>query len=437
MLKRIRVRDYKSLRDIEVSFPNLVALFGANASGKSNLLDAMQLLSRLGTSRTVEEAFEPPYRGSPIESFSFEEGGVPALAKRERLAFSIEADLSLSDTVVESVHREIEAMRQPGGKESADDRGAPSEPVRERNLRYRVQVEMRPNSGVLRVADEYLAALNAQGEPTGRRQPFLRQRDERIHLRLEGQRHANYYERYLDRTILSMSHYPPHHPHLAAARRELENWRFHYFEPRERMRAVNPMREVRRPGTMGEDLAAFLRTLKALEPDRFRAVERALALLVPNVGGIQLEVDARGEVELRLEENGAAVPAGVLSEGALRLLGLLALNGAAEPPALVGLEEPENGVHPGRLQLIAEFLKTRAEAGQTQYFVTTHSPLLADLLPQKSLFAVRRSERRTHIAPLSAWGPLFYRGQAAESFRGEQPSDRPVSFRILRGDFDA
>lgn len=437
MLKRIRVRDYKSLRDIEVSFPNLVALFGANAAGKSNLLDAMQLLSRLGTSRTVKEAFEPPYRGSPIESFSFEERGIPALVERERLAFSIEADLSLSDAVVESVHREIEAMRQPGRKDRVAGKGITPGRVREKTLRYRVEVEMRPESGVLRVADEYLAALNSKGQPTGNRTPFLEPRGERIHLRLEGQAHPTYYERYLDRTILSMPHYPPHHPHLTAARRELENWLFYYFEPRERMRAANPMREVRRLGVMGEDLAAFLRTLKALEPDRFRAVERALSLLVPNVGGVEVEVDALGEVELRLKENGAAVPAGVLSEGTLRMLGLLALTGAAEPPALVGLEEPENGVHPGRVQLIAEFLKTRKAAGQTQYFVTTHSPLLVDFLPRESLFAVRRKERRTHIAPLSDWGPLFYHGEATEAFRGEQPSDRPVSARILRGDFDA
>ena len=437
MLKRIRVRNYKSLRDIEASFPNLVALFGANAAGKSNLLDAMQLLSRLGTSRTVKEAFEPPYRGSPIESFSFEEGGIPALVKRERLAFSIEADLSLSDTVVESVHREIEAMRQPGRKDRVAGKGITPGRVRERSLRYRVEVEMRPDSGVLRVADEYLAALNSKGQPTGSRNPFLERRGERIHLRLEGQAHPTYYERYLDRTILSMPHYPPHHPHLTAARRELENWLFYYFEPRERMRAANPMREVRRLGVMGEDLAAFLRTLQALEPGQFRAVERALSLLVPSVGGVEVEVDALGEVELRLKENGAAVPAGVLSEGTLRVLGLLALTGVTEPPALVGLEEPENGVHPGRVQLIAEFLKTRAETGQTQYFVTTHSPLLVDLLPLESLFAVRRKERQTHIAPLSNWGPLFYRGEAAEAFRGEQTGDRPVSSRILRGDFDA
>jgi len=117
-----------------------------------------------------------------------------------------------------------------------------------------------------------------------------------------------------------MPHYPPHYPHLVAARRELESWLFFYFEPRERMRAVNPIKEVRHIGLMGEELAAFLRTLKALEPRQFEAVEKALRTVLPDVDGIEVEVSNLGEVELRLEENGVAIPARVLSEGTLRIL---------------------------------------------------------------------------------------------------------------------
>lgn len=62
MLTRLRVRGYKSLRDLEVSLPNLAVFFGPNAAGKSNLLDALQLLSKLGTSRTIEEAHRSPGR---------------------------------------------------------------------------------------------------------------------------------------------------------------------------------------------------------------------------------------------------------------------------------------------------------------------------------------------------------------------------------------
>ena len=436
MLTRARIEGYKSLKKVEVRLEPLAVLFGPNAAGKSNFLDALQLLSKLGTSRTVKEAFDPPYRGKPLESFTVGKRGLKGLLEREHLSFSIEVDLKLSDTVVDAVNREIRNMRRPGADASPDEDGRAPAQVRERHLRYRVEIEMLPASGVLRVADEYLAALNARGEPTGKRKPFVERQGEKIHLRLEGQAHPTYYDRYLDRTILSMPHYPPHYPHLAAARRELESWLFFYFEPRERMRAANPVKEVRHIGPMGEELAAFLRTLQALEPRQFAALEKALRVVMPNIEGIEVDVSDLGEAELRLRENGVAIPARVLSEGTLRVLGLLALSGIGEGPALVGFEEPENGVHPRRIQLIAELLKTQKILGATQYIVTTHSPVLPDLLPDDSLLAVRRSGRRTRIDPFSAWGPLR-RGKAIGCAMDDGEARLPVSQRIMRGDFDA
>ena len=436
MLKRIHIRGYKSLEDVEVSLSRLVVLFGPNAAGKSNLLDALQLLSKLGTSRTVKEAFDPPYRGKPLESFTIGPKGIKGLLEQERLSFSIEADLSLSDAVVEAVNRQILEMRRPHGEGESKERSKLPARVRERDLRYRIEVEMLPRSGVLRVADEYLAALNSKGEPTGKRKPFLERQDERIHLRHEGQAHPTYYDRYLDHSILSMPHYPPHYPHLAAARRELESWLFFYFEPRERMRAANPVKEVRHIGLMGEELAAFLNTMKATDERQFRGVEKALHALMPNIDGIEVEVSDLGEVELRLKEGGVAIPARVLSEGTLRMLGLLALTGVDDAPALVGFEEPENGVHPRRIQLIAELLKTQETLQQTQYMVTTHSPILPDLLADSSLFVTNRIDRKTRIEPFSTWGPLGRRDDFSQVLSDEEDG-LPVSTRILRGDFDA
>ena len=436
MLKRIHIRGYKSLEDVEVCLSQLVVLFGPNAAGKSNLLDALQLLSKLGTSRTLKEAFDPPYRGKPLESFTIGQKGIKGLLEQERLSFSIEADLSLSDAVVEAVNRQILEMRRPHGEGESKERSKLPARVRERDLRYRIEVEMLPRSGLLRVADEYLAALNSKGEPTGKRKPFLERQDERIHLRHEGQAHPTYYDRYLDHSILSMPHYPPHYPHLAAARRELERWLFFYFEPRERMRAANPVKEVRHIGLMGEELAAFLNTMKSTDERQFRGVEKALHALMPNIDGIEVEVSDLGEVELRLKEGGVAIPARVLSEGTLRMLGLLALTGVDDAPALVGFEEPENGVHPRRIQLIAELLKTQETLQQTQYIVTTHSPILPDLLADSSLFVTNRIDRKTRIEPFSTWGPLGRRSDIDQAF-SEQQEALPVSERILRGDFDA
>ena len=435
MLKRIHIRGYKSLEDVEVRLSQLVVLFGPNASGKSNLLDALQLLSKLGTSRTLKEAFDPPYRGKPLESFTIGPNGIKGLLEQERLSFSIEADLNLSDAVVEAVNRQIREMRRPHG-DTGKERGKLPARVRERDLRYRIEVEMLPRSGLLRVTDEYLAALNSRSQPTRRRKPFLERQGERIHLRHEGQAHPTYYDRYLDHSILSMPHYPPHYPHLAAAQRELQSWQFFYFEPRERMRAANPVKEVRHIGLMGEELAAFLNTVKATDPRQFRGIEKALHALMPNIDGIEVEVSGLGEVELRLREGGVAIPARVLSEGTLRMLGLLALSGVGEGSALVGFEEPENGVHPRRIQLIAALLKTQQTLRRTQYIVTTHSPVLPDLLEDSSLFVMNRIERKTRIEPFSTWGPLR-RGRAIEQALSDRQETLSISDRILRGDFDA
>ena len=125
---------------------------------------------------------------------------------------------------------------------------------------------------------------------------------------------------------------------------------------------------------------------------------------MPQMDGIEVEVSDLGEAELRIREGGVAIPARVLSEGTLRMLGLLALAGAKSPPALVGFEEPENGIHPRRIEMIAELLTTRASLGQTQYIVTTHSPLLSDRMPDDSLLVVRRAGGRTRVDPFADWG---------------------------------
>jgi predicted ATPase len=157
--------------------------------------------------------------------------------------------------------------------------------------------------------------------------------------------------------------------------------------------------------------------------------------VIPSISGIDVEVNSVGEVELRLREGETLIPARVVSEGTLRILGLLALAGGREPPALVGLEEPENGVHPRRLQLVAELLRTRAELGETQMIVTTHSSLLVDLLPLAFLYVCRKGKGGTRIEtfrPLPLW-----RGKEVCQAIDDDGEPLSVSAQIMRGDLDA
>ncbi len=439
MLKRIKIQGYKSLLDLELNLKPLSVFVGPNASGKSNFLDALQLLSRITTCQTLESAFEPPYRGHPLESFTFGDEGIKSLLEKAVVSFSIEVDVQLSTAVIEGVNQRIQEIRETAAKDTKEKNKPTSDrlpPVRERDLRYRIEIEMLPKQGILRVADEYLAALNAKGELSERRKPFLHRIGDRLHLRMEGQAHPLYYECYLDYSILSRSHYPPHYPHLIAMQRELANWLTFYLEPREQMRLPNPVKAVHSIGSMGEDLAAFLNTLQVLNTQQFESVEKSLHAMIPSITGIEVGVNELGEVELNLHEGEKRISARLLSEGTLRILGLLALMGAEKPPTLIGFEEPENGVHPRRIQRIARFLETRMLLEDVQFIVTTHSSLLPDLVPPESLYVCRKVNGNTEIAPFRMMhvGPLWKKSEIEVALDDEDAL--PPSERILRGDFD-
>src|SRR6185436_14242008 len=148
--------------------------------------------------------------------------------------------VELSPWIVSSVNQQVGQI----------ERGAPSgNLVKETRLRYRVEIEVLPKSGILRVADESLVALNSEGLPTSRRPPFLEKREDRFLLRIEGRSGRSIHSKApLDHCILSEPHIPSYHPHLVAMRQELASWFFFYLEPRERMRSPTPVKEVRHIG---------------------------------------------------------------------------------------------------------------------------------------------------------------------------------------------
>src|SRR5947209_8593644 len=155
MLKRVKIQGYKSLEDVEVHLQPLSILFGPNAVGKSNFLDALQLLSRIATSTTLKDAFTPPYRGAPLESFTFGINGMKDVLVKEKATFSIEVDIEISSSTIDKVNHQIQEL---------DDREKKTS-VREKYLRYHIGIAIVPKTGVLYVTDESVIALDAQGEP--------------------------------------------------------------------------------------------------------------------------------------------------------------------------------------------------------------------------------------------------------------------------------
>lgn len=411
MLKRVKIQGYKSLADVEVHLQPLSVLFGPNASGKSNFLDALQLLSRIATSRTLREAFDPPHRGTPLEAFTFGPDGIPGLLNRESLSFIIEVDVELSQAVVDKVNRQIQAAKKikTVAEESKNDAVSKESFIREKFLNYRIEIGFSPKSGTLYVANEALTVSSVGGQPL----------------------HGTQSSGPSDSSFLSIPSYLARYPYLEAISQELASWLFFYLEPREHMRASSFVKEVRHIGMMGEELDAFLNTLRVLDKPQFRAVEKALHMIIPSVTGIGVRINNSGKVELSLLQGQTPIPSDLLSDGTLRILGLLALGSAKEYSALIALEEPENGIDPTRLDLIALLLETLA-SNDSQVIVTTHSPTLLDFVPHESLYAFRQVNGTTVIDPFSSWRKL-----QKKKVSDAEEETREVSELILRGDFYA
>ena len=107
-----------------------------------------------------------------------------------------------------------------------------------------------------------------------------------------------------------------------------------------------------------------------------------------------------------LWENGKKYPAPVLSDGTLRFAALTAAFFQPDMPGIMTIDEIENGIHASRVKVLLELLRSQAEATKTQFFATTHSPVILDWLQEedyKTTFLCTRNEStgESRICPLA------------------------------------
>jgi predicted ATPase len=202
---------------------------------------------------------------------------------------------------------------------------------------------------------------------------------------------------------------------LERTREELSGWRTYYLDPRVAMRAAQPPSEVQDIGLLGGDIAPFLYRLRSEHPKHFQAIVRTLRTLVPSVEDLTVDLDERrGILDILIRQAGVTYSSRIVSEGTLRVLALCAIAVNPWGGSLLAFEEPENGVHPRRLELIAELLLSLALEQDRQVIVTTHSPLLCGAVLRRArtrpgdvgLLVVRRKGAATVVTPFEA-GPLF------------------------------
>jgi predicted ATPase len=172
----------------------------------------------------------------------------------------------------------------------------------------------------------------------------------------------------------------------------------------------------------GFGLALCLDDILGYDRDRFMALEKRFAEIFPQIKSIMLKpepayrspVDAPEQIDMlsradgkglhfKFAENGQEVSASQVSDGVLLVLAYLTIFYLPKPPRVLLVEEPENGIHPKRLQDVLKILRDLVEEqSHTQVILTTHSPYVLDMFkPEEVSVCIREKDGSVTVHKLS------------------------------------
>ena len=211
-------------------------------------------------------------------------------------------------------------------------------------------------------------------------------------------------------------------PAVEFLRPRLERWRAYHFadtgraSPMKTAPNLDDNRHLRPDGA----LAAFLYLLQVRHKSAYVQIRRTVQLAAPFFDDFVLAPRSLNpdtiQLEWRHRRSEAHFGASSLSDGTLRFMALatLLLQPVEMRPKVILIDEPELGLHPYAIGLLASMV--RSASVDTQVIVATQSPLLLDYFePEEVLVAERRGGetklRRLEAAPLSVWLEDYSLGQ--------------------------
>ena len=330
MITRFRVQNYKALRDVTLDLTPMHVLIGPNDSGKTSILEALASLCR-SVDHELPEAFVGSWQGTDLVW----KGQIDRL-----VAFEAQ------------------------GK------------VGEKSWKYRFACRFAQDGRGVQVEDAYLTfgPASTEGTPDPDEVVSLHRIFEGLATDEQG------YARQELREALAGVHLYRWVPRLLSLPVAAQSQ--HQFQME----------------STGFGLALCLDDILGYDRRRFEELENHFKQIFPEVDSILLirgeaftgpiddpehlprlgQADGKG-LYFRLKKNQQELPAAQVSDGMLLVLAYLTILYLPHPPRVLLIEEPENGIHPKRLQDVLQILRDLIdEQGHTQVIITTHSPYVVD-----------------------------------------------------------
>jgi predicted ATPase len=360
MLTKFKLANFKSFREAALDLSPLTLLIGANASGKSNALEAMQMLSWLSRGRRLEEVFQ-----AVQESDLLIRGTVADLtyegATHFRLGCVLRDELSW-DTLT------VEMSAGPDGMRITQE--SVESPVENLPL-YQV------DQGTSGFSHDLLVGYNNFSRGGNKPQIICTDQQAVFTQLLTPARFAAQHER-------SQKEIPQ-----AARSFMLALERVLFLDPTpRRMRGYSFIVDKVLKGD-GSNISSTLYDLCATQRLKEKVLSFVRDLPEQDISEIQFLEGPRKEVMVKLEETFGGKrqfrDAAVLSDGTLRVIAVAAALLSAPAGSTVVVEEIDNGVHPSRAKTLLANIEKVAREQKLVVLLTSHNPALLDALPPSAI----------------------------------------------------
>lgn len=450
MLTRLEIDGFKTFENLVIDLLPFTVVLGSNAAGKSNLFDAIRLLSLLAT-RDVAEAVKD-MRGEPLELFRLTSSG---RSKQIRMAAEVLVDPMARDPWGSEVKLSHTRMRYEVTLERREVRPGVE----------RIQVAREQVLPIMRKDDPWAQAVKPSKDFRATYLKYIRQKpwlttDEMpeglaFSIHQDGKQGRNRPASAAEATVL-YSITNAEFPHLFALREEMRHWRLLQLDPA-LLRKPVPVTASDVLDADGSNLAAVLAQLKAetATAERPAGVLSDIAVelnhLIPGISKLDAALhDASREYRIELTmRDGLPFTSRVVSDGTLRVLALLTLLHDPRHRGLICFEEPENGVHPGRIKQLVQRLQDMVPDPRTydmadgvppmsQLLLNSHSPVVLSALIDEELHPVqgavlfadtatvsdpllKEQRRKTRLRPVrsSLQAGLFEEAERSQSYVSE------------------
>lgn len=182
------------------------------------------------------------------------------------------------------------------------------------------------------------------------------------------------------------------HPRVAALREFITDWYVSYLSVDD-ARGQPEAGPQERLSKTGDNLSNVIQYLKEQHPQQLDEIFEKLRCRVPRLEKVLADPMPDGRLLLQIKDAPFAAPvlSRFASDGTLKLLAYMIVLHDPEPPRFIGVEEPENFLHPRLLQELAE--ECRGAAARSQLLATTHSPFFLNGLQASEVRVLYRDDQ--------------------------------------------